>query len=387
MYGQKSNIAVFTLAYQPFEGGAEIAVREIITRMPLTRRFSIFTYRFDQAWKISESGSRNTVSIIRLGKGKKNRDHSTRLYYGRLSEKIYYVFAAWLAAERQHAIEPFTGVWAIMASYGGLAALLFKVRHPRIPFLLTLQEGDDPNYLQQGRWGLVGFLMKRIIKKADYIQAISNYLADMARRLGARSKITVIPNGVDIDQWKAVEASEEKIIVSASRLVSKNGIDILIRALALLKQRGISMRCIVIGDGPDRDALSELSTQLDLHNIIQFTGQLPHTEVIRYFHRAYIFVRPSRSEGLGNAFLEAMAAGLITVGTAVGGIPDFLSEGVTGFLVPPDNAEALADKLEYIVHNEIQARNVARQGNEFVQRYEWQIIAQRFEEVFAELHI
>jgi glycosyltransferase involved in cell wall biosynthesis len=201
MFSKEPNIAVFSLAFAPFEGGAEIAAREVIKRLK-GLNFTIFTYKFDRKWLSVERV--DNMEILRLGKGKNSPKK-----YGRIWEKIRYVFLAWQAAEDLHRQKRFEAVWAIMASYGGIAALLFKLNHPRVPLLLTIQEGDSEKHLTLGKFGLVGLLGKRIIRQADYIQVISFYLKNFSERRGARSPIEVIPNGVDLELFGAKYTNSE----------------------------------------------------------------------------------------------------------------------------------------------------------------------------------
>ena len=196
MFLKEPNIAVFSLAYTPFEGGAEIAAREVIKRLK-GLNFTIFTFKFDSGW-LSREAAEN-ADIVRLGRGR-----SGGKYYGRIWDKIIYIFSAWQKAEELHRQKRFEVIWAIMASYGGVAALFFKMRHPRIPLLLTIQEGDSEKYLSLGRLGLVGIFGKQIVRKADFIQVISNYLKDIANKKGAVCPIEVVPNGVDWELFNSV---------------------------------------------------------------------------------------------------------------------------------------------------------------------------------------
>src|SRR3989344_5106641 len=228
-------VAIFSLAYSPFVGGAEIAVKEITDRFPghdlvvsSLNHFFCFTHRFDNSWPKKEKIG--NVEVFRLGKKSS-------------LAKIIYIFRAWRAAERLHKEKPFEAIWAIMAAYAGFAALLFKLRHPRIPFLLTLQEGDSEAHILK-RVGIFYPAWTRIFKKADYIQAISNYLADFGKKYGARCPVEVVPNGVDVDKFQIpnpksqINSSNQnlkfKTIITTSRLVYKNGVDILIRAVAVI---------------------------------------------------------------------------------------------------------------------------------------------------------
>src|SRR3989338_1814347 len=125
MISNKSNIAVFSLAYRPFEGGAEIAVREIMSRLK-DFNFTVFTYKFARSWLSEER--QNNIEIFRLGRGRKGNKR-----YGRIWNKTFYVFRAWQEAEKIHKKKRFHLIWAVMASYGGIAALFFKLNHPTIP--------------------------------------------------------------------------------------------------------------------------------------------------------------------------------------------------------------------------------------------------------------
>jgi glycosyltransferase involved in cell wall biosynthesis len=391
MNGEKSKIAVFSLAYAPFEGGAEIAAREVIKRLK-GLNFTIFTYRFDGDW-LEKEDSEN-AEIIRLGKGRKKKKR-----YGRILDKIRYIFLAWRKAEEMHARKRFDAIWAIMASYGGLAALLFKLHHPRIPFLLTIQEGDAESHLVFGKFGLVGLLGRQILLRADYIQAISSYLKDFAIRRGAKSRIEVIPNGVDVDlfatkytprELRAVRENlgikDEYVVVTTSRLVEKNGIDVLIEAIALFKEKRLNVKCVIVGDGPKRHKLKAKSEKLKIANNILFLGQIPQRDLPLYLKIADVFVRPSRSEGLGNSFLEAMAAGVPVIGTRVGGIVDFLQDGVTGLYAKVDDPKDVAEKIQFFIDHPAERKRVVENAEHLIrQNYTWEKIAALFRNIFDRL--
>jgi len=384
------NIALFTLAYAPFEGGAEIAAREIINRLK-GLNFTIFTYKFNRDWLSFEKN--DNYGIVRVGRGNQGK------YYGRIWDKIYFVYKAWQEAEKIHRHKRFEVIWALMASYGGVAALLFKMNHPGVPLLLTLQEGDSEKHLVLGKFGLVGWFGKKIIKKADFIQPISKYLADFAIKRGASCPMEVVPNGVDIDlfqtRYKESEIKlmrdnlgirDEYVILTTSRLVYKNGVDILIEAVAKLKESRPNIKLLIIGDGPDLNNFKSLILNLKLTNEVLFLGQIPQKDLPIYFRVADVFARASRSEGLGNSFLEAMAAGVPVVGTPVGGIIDFLSNGHTGLLANPEDPDSLTEKIGYILGHQDIRNNIIKNALILVEKhYSWDIVAQKIERIFYNL--
>ncbi|MEK7612043.1 MAG: glycosyltransferase [Patescibacteria group bacterium] len=373
-----SRIAVFSLAYAPHEAGAEIAVREIMERMPTTH-FTVFAQSFDASLPILSS--KDNISLHRVGAGKN------------IFSKLLYIMRAWRAAESAHKNDPFTAVWAVMAAYAGGAALLFKLRHPRIPLLLTLQEGDSEKHILR-RVFLFYPLWRLIFKKADHVQAISSYLADFARRHGAACPIDIIPNGVDVEKIKSQILnlkSDEKNkkdfrIITTSRLVNKNGIDTLLRASAILKKKNIPFELWIVGSGPEERRLKALAAELDLEDKVVWHGSVPAEAIPSYLKAATVFVRASRSEGLGNSFLEAMASGLPIIGTPVGGIPDFLKDGETGLFTDVDDSHDLAWNIERLFAD-IHLRNrLIVNGQALVRdQYSWNYVVKEMLNIFSTL--
>jgi glycosyltransferase involved in cell wall biosynthesis len=344
------HVLIFSLAPLDQIGGAEVAVKELTSRLPQFQ-FEVVHADLKSFWS-----------------------------------KYFFPLFGYRRAIKLHQQKPFDLVWAIMANQAGMAAALFKKRFPTLPLVLTLQEGDD----LASRAYRLRLLAPRLLKvwaRADQIQAISNYLAAWARSMGATCPITVIPNGVDLSKLspKDYHPSTNPIIVTTSRLVFKNGVDILIEALSFLPAQ---IKLWVIGDGPERAELEARAARLGLGERVVFYGALPSSQIGGYLNRADIFARPSRSEGLGNSFLEAMAVGLPTVGTPVGGIPDFLKEGETGWLAELNNPQSLASKIEFILDpaNQTLVQNVISNAQNLVhERYDWLKIAESISQLFSDL--
>jgi glycosyltransferase involved in cell wall biosynthesis len=306
-------------------------------------------------------------------------------------QKLLFPFVAFFAAKRLHHDRPYDAVWAIMASYAGYAGALFKKKYPEIPLVLTIQEGDHFGR----REGVLQHWFRKIFRAADHIQAISDFLADWSRAMGALCPIRVVPNGVDFDNFSHSISldrrnelrtglgfsSEDVILVTASRLVYKNAVDDVISALAYLDP---SCKALILGSGQDEAKLKREAARLKLNSRVVFKGFVPHAELPRYLQASDIFVRPSRSEGLGNSFLEAMAAGIPVIATAVGGIPDFLTDGETGLFCDVDDPRSIAQKAEKLLRDAESRDYIVRRAREMVRdRYGWQRIAAEMQEIFA----
>lgn len=378
--GDKSRILLFTTAYRPFIGGSEIAIEEIAKRLPSVE-FDIITPRYTR--KLPEIEREGNVGIHRVGPGW-------------LSDKFLFPWLGFLVAKRLIKEHEYQVMHAYQASHSAGAAWLLKLLNPGLRLVLTLQEGK--NLESQEFW--VNFFRNLIIKKADVITAISNYLKDYARRVNRKARIIVIPNGVSLEnfnkEYSYGELSEladrlgikpgEKVIITVSRLVPKNGLDILLRALKILidQKSETGYKLIIAGEGEHKEELTTLADELGISEKVIWAGSVSHVELPKYLKAADVFARPSRSEGLGNAFLEAMAAGVPIIGTKVGGITDFLKNKETGLLAEVESPEDLAKKIGMILNDKNLAEKLKKNGRELVvEKYDWDKIAGQFRDLYA----
>ncbi len=366
-------VLIFSLTYHPFIGGAEVAVKEITDRIT-DILFDMITVNLDGKQKAEEKIG--NVNVYRIGNSKKS--------------KYFFPLQAFKFAEKLHAQNSYDAVWSIMANQAGLAALFFKKKNPKIPFLLTLQEGDSEFDIWL-RTFYIRPLYKSIYRRADYIQAISHFLADRARSLGAKCAVEVVPNGVDLErirnQESGIRNDKEKNIITTSRLEKKNGIDILIKAYKLLViHYSLPITLKILGTGRLEGELKKLSKDLQIADRIEFLGHIHPCEIYSYLQKADIFVRPSRSEGLGSSFLEAMACGIPVIGTQVGGIPDFLKDGETGLFCKVDDPKDLAEKIELLLADENLYKKISYNGRQLaIEKYQWFRIASRMKNIFNEI--
>ncbi len=192
-------------------------------------------------------------------------------------------------------------------------------------------------------------------------------------RIGGKiEQCTIIPFGVDIEQFEATAAAtrrelglrdSQKVIGTVCRLVEpKKGLRFLLQAMAVLARKYGQPPCqlLIVGDGPSRQELELLRDHLKLSTWVVFSGS--RRDIPRVLHAVDAFVLPSLYEGFGIAILEAMAAGKPVIATAVGGIPEFVLSGETGLLVEPGNVEALADAIDQLLSHPQQAQTMGVKG-------------------------
>ncbi len=375
-------ILIYSTAYYPFVGGAEIAIKEITDRLK-DFEFVMITALFDKKFpKVEKIGN---IEVHRL---------SCILSSSKLV-KIKLAIKGYRLGLKLHQEKPFDIVWAMMASYGGFAASKFKEK-TNVKYLLTLQEGDPiEEILNKIRFNRNSF--NKIFTLANGLQSISNYLHEWGIRMGFQgNRNEVVPNGVDIERFTHEYTEEEinylrssfgfkdnaKIVVTASRLVKKNGIADVIEAIKKLPEEYCFLIC---GTGDLENELKELGKELGKR--INFLGFKSHDKLPLIYKASDIFIRPSLTEGLGNSFLEAMASGLPTIGTLVGGIPDFLKDMETGIVCQPQNVDSIARAIKMAGDLSNEEKNKLHENSMKLinNKYNWQYISERMKYMFENL--
>ena len=217
-------------------------------------------------------------------------------------------------------------------------------------------------------------------------------MANFAVEMGFSGTPTVIPNGVDVRHFSHLLSEVERgtirqglgfseddiVLVSASRLVKKNGLKDVIDALRYLPER---YTFLIIGSGELEQVLKSKAKSVKLENRVRFIGYVPHSQLPKYFHASDVFIRPSLSEGLGSAFLEAMAAGLPVVATNVGGISDFIKDKQTGLFCKVEDPESIADTVK-LYENSVLKKSVIENGEALMKEsYEWSTIAREIKKL------
>jgi len=386
-------VILFSLAYYPrYVGGAEVAIKEITDRIPASDiEFHMVTLRFDSTLpKVEQVGN---VLVHRIGFATRSPSMADLKRFPLALNKFLFQGLAPLYALRLHRKYSYDGMWAMMAHATGIAAAAFKLFAPRVPYVLTLQEGDPPEYIE--RLALPAWpLFKRAFTSADRVQAISTFLGRWAKRMGYKGEPEIIPNGVDTAfasrafEDSEISALKEKLgkkegdvfLVTTSRLVHKNGIDTVIEALPSLPPH---VKFLVLGSGPDEDALKRQARTLQVETRVIFLGYVPGEKIPSYLKVSDIFIRPSRSEGMGNSFIEAFAAGLPVIATQEGGLADFLfdakrnsGQAPTGFAVSKDSPLEVARSVEGIMNDPEGTRQVVETARALAfSKYDWNLIA------------
>lgn len=382
-------ILILSLAYYPSHvGGAEVAIKEITDRNT-DIEFHMITLRFDS--NLPKQEKIGNVLIHRIGFTKNNPTMADLRKFPLHLNKLLFQFLPVWKALKLHKKHNYDAIWAMMAHSTGVPAGIFKTLRPKVPYILTLQEGDPIDYIKRKMLPLYP-LFVRTFRKADVIQPLSKFLSKWAIDMGYKKDIEIIPNAVNTAHFSQVYPKEEldalksklgkkegeKYIITTSRLVHKNAIDDVIVAMSMLPS---NVKFLILGTGPDEEKLKKLAKEKGVTDRVVFVGQVDHSELPKYLRVSDAFTRPSRSEGFGNSFVEAMAAEIPVVATTEGGIADFLFDGETGFVVKKDSPVELAKKLEQaLTDTELVNKILPIAAHMAKEKYDWNIIAKDMRE-------
>jgi glycosyltransferase involved in cell wall biosynthesis len=263
--------------------------------------------------------------------------------------------------------------------------------------VITLQDGDPFEHVFD-RWYIrpVKPLLLYGFRHATVVQTISSFLAEWAKRAGYRGTVEIIPNGVDTAHFSKklpaaiLDAKVKELgkkfgdifVITTSRLIYKNAVDDMITALTLVPA---NVHFIILGTGPDEAKLRAQAQGLGIAGRIRFVGFVPHTDMPAYMQVSDIFIRASRSEGMGASFVEAMSAGLSVVATQEGGIADFLFDAkrnpgvsTTGWAVDRDSPRQIAETIKDIIAHPHTVREITERAQRLmVERYDWDLIVEQ----------
>ncbi len=264
------------------------------------------------------------------------------------------------------------------SGYGTLA-----VRDANVPLVLNVWGSDVYEFPDAGP--VQHWLLRRNLRRADAVVSTSEV---MARRTAevcpGLGPITVVPFGVDVERFSPNPhpESDELVIGTVKTLAPKYGIDTLLRAFKLFCDRepARKVRLRIVGGGSHEGELKQLAKQLALNEAIEFVGSIPHDAVPGELRKLDVYVALSRthSESFGVAIIEASACGVPVVVSNVGGLPEVVEDGVTGFIVPPEDPAAAATAMERLIASKELRVRMGAAGRDRVERlFAWEACVDR----------
>lgn len=269
----------------------------------------------------------------------------------------------------------------------GVAALVARrLGKPIIVKLANSGMASDITRMRRGQQLAGSRLLLPAALGCDRLVALSPAIAEELRAAGVdEERIVSLPNGVDTDgEIRLPDGTRPLRLVYVGRLHFQKGVDVLIEACSILTERAIPVQLRIVGDGPERSALETLVAGRSLGEVVEFMGELgdPRAEL----DSADVFVLPSRTEGMSNALLEAMAAAKAPVATGVSGSSELIDDNENGLVVGPEDPDALADALARLATETGLARRLADAARRTVRAlYSISEVAARYSDLYAEV--
>jgi len=237
------------------------------------------------------------------------------------------------------------------------------------------------------------FLDRMALKRFDAVCAVSPAIAQELVSLGLhRERVTVIPNGIDVTAFDATpiarhepaQGEARQVVGIVARLDLQKGFDYLLRAVASLRGSFPALRLLIVGEGPDREAIEQMVRRYDLGEVVTMAGQ--QTDMPAAYASMDIFVLPSLNEGLPMTLLEAMAAGKPIIATRVGAIATVIADQETGLLIAPADGAGLTHALRQLLADSGLRRRLGRNGRAKVaQNFTAGAMVQKYRDVYKQV--
>ena len=256
----------------------------------------------------------------------------------------------------------------------------FKARL-HVPLVVTTHGSDTSIPYEQGQ---LSWLAEEAAP-ANHVAAVSSALAKKLADSGTKTSISVILNGFRIQALPATAERKPYSVIQVGHLIAQKHFDTTLRAFARLKETQPAACLTIVGHGSEQKALEQLAQELGVSDAVRFTGELSNEDVLAEMSRAQFFCMPSVREGFGIVYLEAMAAGCITIGTEDEGIADLIESGKNGFLVPPESPDAIVRVMAWCLAHPQEAAAIARRGNQDAMVLTWEGNAKKYLELFRTL--
>jgi glycosyltransferase involved in cell wall biosynthesis len=278
----------------------------------------------------------------------------------------------------------------VLAFFGlpsGAVAWVLKTLF-NIPYVVSLRGGDVPGFRPYDFWlyhRLAVPFLRIIWHAAGAVVANSRGLRQLAATFDTRTKILVVPNGVECDRFRREDRTwSQTRLLSVGRVVYQKGLDLALEALGGLQHLG--WEWFIAGDGPQLEALRQQVKQKRVEDRVHLLGWMSSEMLIREYQAASLFVFPSRHEGMPNAVLEAMASGLPVIASRIAGNEELVVSGETGLLVPPGDVRALREALGDLLGDETKRARMGRAARKRAkENYGWPVAADRYLEILQEV--
>jgi glycosyltransferase involved in cell wall biosynthesis len=358
---------------------------------------SLYGPLLDLACRIAENN--HEIHVLTRGSGSHIRPnkvngvfiHRTSITSEKISQKFRLFFVQLINAIRLVQKFHFDVIYSHIEGYLGLINVITSriFRRPSFHWVCTAfwyYEKKEVGFRKFLNW-----VVKIVLRAVDVIITCTNWMKEGLIREWEipPDKIRQLPNGVDIDRFnpnvdgadikEKLGIKNERIILFIHRLSHRKGPEYFIRAIPLVKDTISNIKCIMIGEGPQKSYLRNLTKKLDIINDVIFIGNVPNRTIPKYLTIADVLVVPSIIEEFGRIIIEGMACKRPIIATDVGGIPEIAPNDEVARLVPPKSHESIARAIIEIFSNKTLSDRLIEKGYKRVTGlYSQQVVAKNF---------
>ena len=249
------------------------------------------------------------------------------------------------------------------------------------PLVVTTHGSDSTTLYKNGEKAS----LRGLCDQADAVVCVSSKLQKQLADCGTAARLQTVLNGFQVRECGSSCEKEPYSWIQVGNLVPSKGFDVTIRAFAKIREKYPEAKLTIIGKGGQRGALEMLCQSLQVAASVYFLGQLPNDQVLSEMAKAQFYVMPSSPEGFGIVYLEAMAAGCLTIGTQGEGIADLIINGENGYLVPAKDPDAIANIIDESLQDPEKAACIAARGQKAARERTWEKNASKYIGLFQEL--
>lgn len=383
-------ILVLTPTFLPMVGGAEIVLLEVYRRLARCHEVCLLTA--DKGLPASDLDRLINFQVVRY----QDRLSSMKFRGHHITGGIVPPFSLSAVSATRRVVADFRPD-ALNAHYmihTGLAAVVAQGQLG-VPSVLTFTGRDVPGPNTPWFWKYYDRWVARSVAEVTFV---SEYCRRSIYGSGGHQRGIVISIGVDLERFNPGLAgscirqriglsSEVPVLFALQRLSPEKRVDIIIRAMPHILREHPRTVLVIGGSGKARPKLVTLVQRLGLEQSVHFTGYIPDADLPLYYAMCDVFVFHSTYETFGIVLAEAMATGKPIVSVCSTAIPEVITDGETGILVPPLNVQALADKVVHLIDAPSERHRLGRRARAWAERnFDWDVIAAQYEAVLQSVH-
>lgn len=308
------------------------------------------------------------------------------IHHASNKELILYAIRAFSYGFRKHRQRKYDLCLAWSAVPAGACALGLKWISG-LPYIVRVSGPDIPGFEKRYRnlYPVLKPIIRVIWRNAQMVIAKCSAEAELIHKIDPEIKITIIPNGVDTNQFIPGDPIPDQgplKLLCVARLIKRKGQHHLIEVIKRITDQGVDVTLEMVGSGDAEGEYRALAESLQVEDRINFRGYIPREEVPEFYARAHVFVLPSNNEGMSVATLEAMACGLPVIVSRTPGTEDLVKEGENGFTFEWRDIKTLTSHLLKLESDRPYARRMGQESRALAHRFSWESSSKKYAQIF-----